>query len=475
MIALLLCLVILASIIYLTVQKPKGYPPGPIFLPIIGSLYAISATTVYKSQEKWRKQYGNIVGHKVGNYLVVFVRGFDELKNGLKHPYFQDRSKSIQFTQRTMYKPLGFFFNSNNEHVMETRKIVLKYLGINCNVRLNTIVADEMQHFFTSLQTDTPIEINNESITVPFKVILRYLIGVEDDRTKLNKIRKYISTGFRSGRTTGIEVYYPFLRYIVNYSPIKNYTKRLHSFIKELLKAHRKTLDMDNARDLVDLFLIEQTKNPEIFSDEQIIACFVELIEAGNESVTNTSGFIFLYLALNPDVQEKLRKELHSVVGFDKTPTLEDRPKLPYLEAVIAETMRANIIVPLTVARKATEDTTFYNYNIPKGTEMVFSLWSVMYDDTVWEKPDEYIPDRFIKGDQFVKPESFIPFSIGKRNCVLEIFAKNMLFLHTAMFFQKYSIHLVPGQRPPTTDALTGFTNAPKPFDAIFKRISSPL
>lgn len=87
------------------------FSAGPIFLPIIGSLYAISATTVYKSQEKWRKQYGNIVGHKVGNYLVVFVRGFDELKNGLKHPYFQDRSKSIQFTQRTMYKPLGKYIN----------------------------------------------------------------------------------------------------------------------------------------------------------------------------------------------------------------------------------------------------------------------------------------------------------------------------------------------------------------------------
>lgn len=40
--------------------------------------------------------------------------------------------------------------------------------------------------------------------------------------------------------------------------------------------------------------------------------------------------------------------------------------RLPYLEAVIAETMRANIIAPLTVARKATEDTTFYNYNVPK-------------------------------------------------------------------------------------------------------------
>lgn len=37
-------------------------------------------------------------------------------------------------------------------------------------------------------------------------------------------------------------------------------------FLQELLKAHRETLDMDNARDLVDLFLIEQTKNPEIFS-----------------------------------------------------------------------------------------------------------------------------------------------------------------------------------------------------------------
>ena len=83
----------------------------------------------------------------------------------------------------------------------------------------------------------------------------------------------------------------------------------------------------------------------------------------------------FLAMALNPEVQRKARAELDSIVGPDRLPTHEDGPSLPYINAIVKESLRWQNAVPLAVPHQTTEDTVYDGYFIPKRTILLPNSW----------------------------------------------------------------------------------------------------
>ena len=105
---------------------------------------------------------------------------------------------------------------------------------------------------------------------------------------------------------------------------------------------------------------------------------------------------LFLALALYPEVQKKAQAEIDAVVGPNRLPDFEDRPFLPYINAVIKESMRWHLVAPTggpffiiiihcatiltgskAVPHMATNDDEYDGYYIPKGTIMLGNSWSV--------------------------------------------------------------------------------------------------
>lgn len=80
---------------------------GPILFPFIGSAWTIPAKGMEYVIPKWKKKYGNIVGHKLYSEKMAVFCGKEEIFEGLKHPNFQGRYHSKLFLQRTRYQPLG--------------------------------------------------------------------------------------------------------------------------------------------------------------------------------------------------------------------------------------------------------------------------------------------------------------------------------------------------------------------------------
>ncbi|CAG2064717.1 unnamed protein product, partial [Timema podura] len=94
---------------------------------------------------------------------------------------------------------------------------------------------------------------------------------------------------------------------------------------------HEKTLDINNPRDFIDVYITEQQLQTNsidsTFSVEGLMAVCLDLFAAGAESVSNTLGFALLYLVLNPQVQEKTHEELDRVVGRNRKVSMEDRQR----------------------------------------------------------------------------------------------------------------------------------------------------
>jgi len=80
-------------------------------------------------------------------------------------------------------------------------------------------------------------------------------------------------------------------------------------------------------------------------------------------------------MAIHPDFQKKAQNEIASVVGTRRLPEFEDRPSLPFVEALYREVMRWKPVAPLGVAHATTTDDVYNGYFIPKGATVLSNIW----------------------------------------------------------------------------------------------------
>jgi cytochrome P450 len=120
-----------------------------------------------------------------------------------------------------------------------------------------------------------------------------------------------------------------------------------------------------------------------------------------------------------PEVAERLRAEIDSVIKSDADITVANIKKLRYLECVIHETSRKMCSVVGMFTRKPTEDTTLGGVPIKKGT-LIDAFWiNIMYNPETFENSMEFIPERW-ESEESSKHQQLISimFSGGPRGCI---------------------------------------------------------
>ncbi len=145
---------------------------------------------------------------------------------------------------------------------------------------------------------------------------------------------------------------------------------------------------------------------------------------------------------------------------------------MPYTEAFTFEVLRVSSIVPLGITHRATEDVEFKGYMIPKGTMVVGNLYSTHHDSEVWGDPDTFRPDRFLShdGKTILKSDSLIPFSIGRRVCLGEIFARDQIFLFVSTLAQQFNLIPESGKPMPSLASKIGqITLQPQIYSLVMK------
>ena len=147
-----------------------------------------------------------------------------------------------------------------------------------------------------------------------------------------------------------------------------------------------------------------------------------ELFAAGIETTSAILDWAMSELLANPRVLAKLRAELDQVVGLERCVNHLDIPHLPYLEAVVKETLRMHPAVPLLVPHMPSEMCRVGGYTIPKGARIFVNAWAIGHDPEVWKDPEVFMPERFlvpganpvgVKGNNF----ELLPFGAGRRIC----------------------------------------------------------
>ncbi|PIN09965.1 Cytochrome P450 CYP2 subfamily [Handroanthus impetiginosus] len=253
------------------------------------------------------------------------------------------------------------------------------------------------------------------------------------------------------------------------------YEKRMKEIAKELdrivggwLAEHRQKeySGEDKPRDFMDVLLsaVQGSDFQVKYDNDTIIKCTCETLIAGGVDTTTVMLVWSLSLLLNHrHVLKKVQQELDDQIGKNRRVTESDLNNLPYLHAVVKETLRLYPAGPLSGTREFSKDTTIGNYKIPKGTWLIVNLWKLQRDPRVWpENPSQFMPERFLKTHKNldVKGQDFelIPFGAGWRICPGTNFGLQMMHLVLASLLQGFEVSTIADEAVDMTES-EGLTN----------------
>uniref|UniRef100_A0A674KFJ1 Cytochrome P450 2J2-like n=1 Tax=Terrapene triunguis TaxID=2587831 RepID=A0A674KFJ1_9SAUR len=251
------------------------------------------------------------------------------------------------------------------------------------------------------------------------------------------------------------------------HNKIFKHWKKLKYFVNGVIAKHKEDWNSSETRDFIDCYLkeIEKSKDDSIsyFNEENLLCSTLDLFLTGTETSATTIRWALLYMAVYPKIQEKVQTEIDTVIGQSRQPMMDDKENMPYTNAVLNEVQRMGNVVPINVPRMATSDTTLAGFHLPKGTTLIPSLTSIMFDKNVWETPDTFNPEHFLENGQFRKREAFLPFSAGKRVCPGEHLARTELFIFFTTLIQKFTFR-APENVELNFEFTISLTRCPKPF-----------
>ncbi|KAH7388090.1 hypothetical protein KP509_16G056900 [Ceratopteris richardii] len=143
------------------------------------------------------------------------------------------------------------------------------------------------------------------------------------------------------------------------------------------------------------------------------------MFAGGIDTSAITVEWALAELLKHPHTLKKLQDELSSEVGSTRLVQESDVGNLPYLRAIVKETMKLHPVLPLLVPHTAKQQCQVNGYDIPSSTIAFVNVWAIGREPTVWENPLEFYPDRFLYSNIDLQGQHFelLPFGSGRRAC----------------------------------------------------------
>ncbi|XP_070617501.1 cytochrome P450 2W1 [Erythrolamprus reginae] len=475
----LILLLLLASLFLSNLDKSSGrMPPGPTPLPIIGNLHLINIKRQDVSFMKLSKTYGPVFTFHLGLQKIVVLVGYEAVKEALlsKGNEFIDRPPIPIFSQ--IQHGNGVFF-SVGDLWKDTRRFTLtmmRDLGMG-NSLIEGKILEELNFLIERVGSfkgePFPLKTFSEA---PTNITFTILFGDRFDYADptFTTLLRLIYDVMSLLGDPALHLYnvYPFLGFLLK--PHKAILKRVEEtqvIIEKYMQASKETLSRNQLQSYIDTMLFKQQQEgangkKNVFDNRNVMASVLDLVMAGTETTATTLQWTILMMMKYPEIQRKAQQEIQGVLGSERLPLYEDRKRMPFTNAVIHEVQRFASIVQ-HFPRCTTVDTHFRGYFIPKGTPVFPSLTSSLYDETQWETPNRFNPNHFLDAEgNFVKKEAFLPFSIGRRNCLGENLARMELFIFAVGLLQRFTFQASPGMREEDLQLTTepAFTRRPHSY-----------
>ncbi|XP_015920197.2 cytochrome P450 18a1 [Parasteatoda tepidariorum] len=463
----------------LSYEPPKG-PSGKMHHRMIYGYLNEIGKYGHMQFAELAKQYGPIYEIRLGQKRVVVLNEYNLIRQAFRLEAFSGRPDTALtelLKGRGIINSTGPLWEEQRNFLHSMlRNFGAKNSGKN-RIPMERNIQNQVDEFLSEMYETrgAPIRIRPKLTRGVSNVVGLMLMNktFETATEDFQRMVLLIEEGFTL-LTTAIPVnYISFLRYIPfwnhGYIKMKQNKAETEAYFAKIVEEHKRTFDPNNIRDFIDAFLLEKQKaeneqKENFFTEKQLLQVLGDIYSAGLETVTSTLEWTIVFLLRHPEVQERVHEEIDDIIGQDRKPDLSDMSHLPYTEAMLLEVQRIATVIPLGNPHACIQNAKLGGYLIEKGTHVMSNLWAVHMDPNLWDKPDEFNPERFLVNDRVVKPPYFMPFSVGRRMCVGDTLARMEIFLFMVSLLQKFKLCVPEGHDPPSRDGNCGISFTANPF-----------
>ncbi|XP_054157433.1 steroid 17-alpha-hydroxylase/17,20 lyase-like [Oppia nitens] len=472
-------------------------PRGHIPLPILGNILKFFRTkeNQFLTINSMHKTYGPVFTVWLGNLPMVVVSDYKLIKEAFNSKENELMGRPVTIFSKILLKNgKDVLFTDHGPVWASLRRLAhsaVRKLAVSekLYVLANDAVRETVDSMIATEGCDKPF---NPKSYVYMSVINIIASSAFGKRYAFNDPElKYFENSleyFRSNTNTiGLCDRVPVMKLI--YSKVLNKTiavlDQLSSYIKQQylnrIPVHENGVINDFCDALIEAkeeAIAEQKESAPHFTDTNLSLVIMDLFIAGTDTTQYMMRWIILFMANNSKMQNKMRDEINDLIG-DRMITHEDKLNCHYINAFIAETLRLRGVAPLGVPHVAMCDTKIGEHNIKEGSLVMSNLWAISRNPELWDRPDEFNPNRFLSADGTYRPSvpGFAPFGIGRRVCLGEKLALADMFYITVQLLQSTSQYIltVPGgdgsaDLEPNPNIL--LFSVPKPYEIVLKRKS---
>ncbi|XP_036212343.1 steroid 21-hydroxylase [Myotis myotis] len=338
------------------------------------------------------------------------------------------------------------------------KKLTRSALLLGMRGSMEPLVERLAQEFCERLRTraSTPVAIQEEFSLLTCSIICHLTFGDQEDAV-VHAFHDCVQDLMRTWDHWSIHILdiVPFLRFFP--SPglrrLKQAVESRDHMVEGQLRRHKESMVTGRWRDAMDYMLQGVGKPPAEQGSGQLLEghvhmSVVDLFIGGTSTTSTTLSWAVAFLLHHPEVQRRLQEELDRELGpgawCSRVP-YKDRARLPLLNATIAEVLRLRPVVPLALPHRSTRPSSISGYDIPEGTVVIPNLQGAHLDETVWERPHEFWPDRFLAPGG---SPGALAFGCGARVCLGEPLARLELFVVLRRLLQAFTLLPPAGALP---------------------------
>ncbi|KAJ3539842.1 hypothetical protein NMY22_g4549 [Coprinellus aureogranulatus] len=444
-----------SATLYRIAKAPRNLPPGPRGWPIIGNLLDVPLDVdFWKTFREWGKQFDADVLHmSIFGINFIILNSMQATKDLLeKRGKIYSARMSLPMFEIAEYTKL-VAFETNTKRWADGRRLIMQFLTGKELPKLYPVIEDECSKLPAKIYKN-PAKLGDHLEETVVGVIMRTTYGytpTEHDRFT-HITFKLLDEMLVAARPTNILNILPFLQYLPAWfpgSPMKTalaFRDTMQRVVKGPYEWHLEHASSEEVKGSLCAKFTQAAAEDEQGNVKKGKDIGRELAEwtaavqfiAGADTTTFTLHAAVKALLLNPAVQKKAQAELDAVCP-GRLPTMEDRPKLEYVDAVLKETSRWHLLGPFGAPHMVDSDDEYKGYFIPKGSIILPNMGAIASDSTIYPEPDSFKPERHLGAEPQLDSGAY-NFGFGRRVCPGKALAQAEMFLTIATVLKVFDI-----------------------------------
>lgn len=369
-------------------KRRRQLPPGPRGLPIIGSMLKLrDPDKIAEFAQELQRDYGEIAHTKIGATDYIWLSSPTVVKELMdkRGSIYSDRPRmpmafeAVSNQRRQFFMPYGDRWRS----VRRVSHAALNLKSSNTYTPVQDFESKQLMWELLHAKNDWSFYDFNRrySSSVIMQVTYGHRIPNWDDPLykKIFTVLDHFNAMAEPGKW--LVDLFPSLASLPSWMVQNWWTKgrEWHKFDSEVyLDLYRNLISEVKAGNAADCFVKDfYLGNPEKNGIDEETAAYTcgSLVEAGSESTSTVINNWLLACLLFPNVVKQAQEELDRVVGKDRLPSFEDEPNLPYIRAMVKESLRWRPITKIGAPHSTSEDDWYNGFFIPKGSTVILSWW----------------------------------------------------------------------------------------------------